>query len=147
MYHPLVVELKAFGVVICSQTNESSSDRNGNEQGYPQRHGDYEQVDDETHGERRRQDVTAASFASVTPIFQFQPPQRQRSLRRTRRFTAFADTSCPSTTIISLTSALLFGCRLGTRSFWVELPNEVLSSTPMVPFPSLSFTTIPNLQA
>ena len=31
MDHSFVIELKTFGIVVCAQTNESSSDRNGDE--------------------------------------------------------------------------------------------------------------------
>ena len=41
MDHSLIIELEAFGVVVCAEANESSGDRNGDEQRYRQCHDDY----------------------------------------------------------------------------------------------------------
>lgn len=40
MDNALIIELKTFGIVVCAQANESSSDRDGDEQRYCQCHGD-----------------------------------------------------------------------------------------------------------
>ena len=61
MNYPFIIELEAFRIVIRSETNEGPGGRNDNEQGCPQCHGNYKQIDDECHGERRSQNIVATA--------------------------------------------------------------------------------------